>query len=258
MPFKTKVFIGLCAIKKLSEKKWGNTAFHLGLGAIQELEAEVEDGKAVLIVNPESGQVERITAVTVLCLRHPDQNDRIFAQVGKLVDGMALPWCKLPGTKCRGDESAEGSLDRLLTQKLGLAMEDVLIEGHEEEVTYGNSERFQIRTRYVSMVHMATVQSTGNLADWDVVKSDVLLNVEPYRRVDVFMVGEELYAWLSVPEFEYFSFDTLPWLHPTEERKQALASLFAELPSARTRRSRTPSLVRTTGESSPRPEIAVV
>merc|ERR1712107_28905 len=185
------------------------------------LELEVCDGKAILIVN-ESGQVERITSVTVLRLLNTN-GYKMFAQLGKVVQQRAVPLCQLPGVKWEEGEGPAHSLERLMHRRLGFARDSIRIEDQTEQVTLGKSPKFGIRTRYMRTIYTVALEDTWRPPENFVLKSGVHVDVERPLDIDIFIVRWEdeecrLFAWLTPTEFDEFSVES-------SEGEQALAAL---------------------------------
>jgi len=158
MPQNLQALVGYVAIQSV-EKSW-HWKFRQPL--LAELADEVRTGKAV-VVPTSDGEVERVVHLACLQLLH--EEGFILALVGKwdADNGVALPGCKLPGTKCKGWEDQEEALRRLIREDMAL-LEEVMVFGSVfEESEEQKSEKYGITTRYNRKIFQATLQPERKL-----------------------------------------------------------------------------------------------
>jgi len=118
MPVEARQRLSEPMLEDLRGGRWWPSLLR-GYHTLQELEDEVKAGKCVLVYNA-AGEVARVVAMSVVKLRRWD--GRILAQVAKrdpstgLISDIA---CLLPGRKCRADEDARSTFQRVLSERLG-------------------------------------------------------------------------------------------------------------------------------------------
>lgn len=87
--------------------------------------------------------------MAVLAYKIRRRDDRLFWQVGELVDGKVEPGCKLPGSKCNRGELPGETAQRVLTTKLLPLASLIEVETFHREVVNKPSKEFALPTKYL-------------------------------------------------------------------------------------------------------------
>merc|ERR1712066_803786 len=213
MEFGIRKLIGFVALQALRESR----VFFVksSNSALNELQEEVLSGKCVLTQNSD-GDVERVAAVTVLRVERAD--GCVFAQLGKIDgNGVAVPDCKLPGSKQERGETIDDAVQRVLSETLGPLEEGVVLGKVETMVQWKESKDFGIRTKYLRGIQYTTIGTSYEIPTIPYSPSSVVRPVPTGAEGTCMLLenhglyiingrGKELiYAWLTNDELERFS-----------------------------------------------------
>jgi len=119
-----------------------------------ELISEVDEGKAVLVLNG-AGETERVLGLVVLNLSRSD--GRILAQLGTWAGERVSADCQLPAAKRLENETTLDTFQRLLSTKLPAFLNRVTLNNVEQQVTKKESKKFGINTKYLRRVCFASL-----------------------------------------------------------------------------------------------------
>jgi len=212
MPIVARVWVASASLRMLIRETSSIFTFGKSVSAVcSQLIEEAESGRSIIALNSE-GVAVRIVSVTVLDLR--DQFDRVLVQLGKLQSGVAKEDCQLPAEKQVDGEAHMQALQRMLSTKFGLSPDSVQVQQTAQQVTIKASDRFGIGTKYLRNICRAQLARTpdvtsilaSGLAPPAQDAADVGWGIPvQFRAHTVFTVGDRLYSWLDMAEFEYLS-----------------------------------------------------
>lgn len=143
LPAQCRRLIGAVAVSVVKERRGKMSSID------DSYEREVREGKGCFMVNWQ-GDVERIVAIIALRLLRPD--GKVLAQVGVWDGSSAKPNCKLPGKKQKEGDSHVKTFTRLLHGMLAPFSNAVQCTGFEREVSWYESKRLEMTTKYLRTI----------------------------------------------------------------------------------------------------------
>lgn len=145
-----RCFVGQLALRKLPF--WFSTVRH------DALREEISSGKCIIVQNADGEMMRVVTLVTLRILR---ADGCMLVRLGKLRHGPGLEdiELQLPGAKQDPGDTPEDTACRVLRQELAPFADDVHLSKTEREVSFQESSRLKLRTKYCKTVHYAELQS---------------------------------------------------------------------------------------------------
>lgn len=168
--------------------------------AKNDLRQEIEDGRSIVILSL-AGEIERVVSLAAIHIVRGD--GRVLVQLAKWQKLQALPDVQLPAVKCRGNESSDEAVQRLLLTDLAPLAEGLELLGTERESSERDSARFGVRTHYMRKLFYAKFNAP---ATWrpaplsDARATASVPNLEVFDSVNVHFIrhdaGGMFCAWL--------------------------------------------------------------
>merc|ERR1712136_447155 len=151
------------AAKGTQPSLWQPRRFGNGISNYVQLQEEVRQGRCTIVLN-DNGEAERLVSVLAIRIRD-EESGNVLVELGRLVDQVIRPICKLPGTKLERGETAEQAVEKLLHTSLAPLAKMVMLETMDFDHTPQTwcSPRYNIRTRYLRTVYNACLYGRHKL-----------------------------------------------------------------------------------------------
>jgi len=206
MDFGWRRLASFCALKSF-ESTWTSGDLFRPRKGLEQLQEEVNRGKCTLIQEG-SGEIVRMVAVTVLKLSRED--GQTWTQVAKFEDGALNIDVKLPGSKLVKGEAMSDALDNMLYKVLKPLVDGVEVQSVEHQHTSGNSGAFGINTKYIRMIHSASLTEDFKIEP-DAATCRIV-RLDPFKFAYIIKDDENrdlVYSWLTGEEFVRFTSSSL-------------------------------------------------
>eukprot|EP00429_Kryptoperidinium_foliaceum_P081426 CAMPEP_0176230896 /NCGR_PEP_ID=MMETSP0121_2-20121125/24527_1 /TAXON_ID=160619 /ORGANISM="Kryptoperidinium foliaceum, Strain CCMP 1326" /LENGTH=429 /DNA_ID=CAMNT_0017570237 /DNA_START=1 /DNA_END=1290 /DNA_ORIENTATION=+ len=216
MDQEVQVVIGSDAVAFLRKTGRVNAA------ACTKLGQEVSKGKSIVVLTGD-GSVVRV--VSIIAIKVDREDGRFLAQIGKMdADGTLHTSCQLPGGKRERNELVEESLQRVIAKKEKMLLNNVELVQTVCQTVEKQSKEFGIQTRYLRTICSMRLAQEERLQavrckvcppENDASEGTMMASLSSRRwwtaALDCEVLafsensGAVLYAWMTQPEFDFFS-----------------------------------------------------
>lgn len=190
------------ALAKL-KRTWGREKDHPK--EFESLVAEVRSGLCTL-TETDDGIILRVVHLGLVHLEN--RHSCILTELGSLVNGKAVPLCRLPGKKHPAYEKTEEAMKKFLRSMLAQIADGVKL-GHIETVEeHDKSRAYGIQTKFVKAIQYAFMDVNFELPELPQATLKKTSDVPEFAsKYKVFMLmhheGLRFYTWLKKEDYEY-------------------------------------------------------
>lgn len=165
------------------------------------LQDEVRRGEATIVLNG-YGEVQRVVSLVAFEVTRGRGSTEIFAQLGKIEEGVIVAGCTLPGARMRRGELPLDAANRILSDRLW-PLVNVRIRRLEREVEFQDGEDFPLRKQYLRTLVYVTLSEDVQAPTLRASVTDAM--DVPLKEVYVFRGGKTaLYAWISRSQLQHY------------------------------------------------------